>query len=84
MALSDESWNQIMRVVLHKAAEAGVAPTNTNAVFGVMRDNWELISKKKQVQRYLAAKELSAKREAHAQALAQAETLAVEIAELKG
>lgn len=84
MALSNTSWDQILRVVLYKMREAGVRPTtNPDVYLGYMRDNWELLHDHTAVVAYLAEKDLAAKQEAHAQAVAQSQTLADEIAELE-
>jgi hypothetical protein len=85
MALSNESWDQIMRVVTYKLAESSPRhiSLDPNAFLKVMRDNWELLCDHAAVVAYLAEKDLAAKKKARDEAIAQAEALAAEIEELE-
>lgn len=85
MAMSNQSWDEVMRCVMHKMQEAGMRPTTDPTVFfTIMRDNWELLCNHAAVVAYLAEKDLAAKIAAQAEAQAQADALAAEIAEMEG
>jgi hypothetical protein len=83
--MSDESWNEVIRVVAYKAQESGTRITaDPNVFLGVMKDNWELLCNHDACCAYLAEKDLAEKQAALAEAQAQADALAAEIAALGG
>ncbi len=84
MGLSNQSWGEIMRVVLHKIEEVGAPPTmNPDTILGVMRDNWELLCCHDDCCAYLAERDLAAKIAARARAAADVAVLDAEIEELE-
>jgi hypothetical protein len=87
MALSQNSWDQIMRVVAYKLGE--IPPNlrgnimDPNTVLGTMRDNWELLCDHDAVVAYLHAKDLAEKKKSRDEEQAKLAALDAEIEELE-
>lgn len=62
MALSDESWNEILTALTHKAADAGLPSHDLAGRLAQLKDHWEFFQDPTQVKAYIEAKELEALR----------------------
>jgi hypothetical protein len=86
MAMSQESWDAIIKVLLLKMHEQGqkLDLANPYSILDVMRDNWDLVCSHSACCKYLAEKELEYKKAEREAELARLAKLDAEIKALEG